>query len=241
MKTEATKGVNRLVWNFRYTPPTPISLEPFDDTVPWHEPDKGYMVVPGKYFISLSKFQDGKITELVAPKEFICKSLNNTTLPAEDKIALDSFNKKVAGLTRAITGADAFRNELVEKISYLKKAALDGAEIPASSYNEIINIEADLRELNIKLNGDPLRARYEGASPTSVKGRVNLITSALWSTTAAPTNTFIKSYDAAAGKCEEILIDLKTIDNKIKQIEAELEKSGAPYTPGRLPEWKKEE
>jgi hypothetical protein len=104
-----------LVWNFRYTPPTPISLEPFDNSVPWNEPDKGYMVVPGKYFVSLSKFQDGKFIELVGKKEFICKSLNNTSLPAEDKIALDAFNKKVAELTRTITGADAFRGELVDK------------------------------------------------------------------------------------------------------------------------------
>ena len=61
----------------------------------------------------------------------------------------------------------------------------------------------------------------------------------MWSTTAAPTNTFIKSYDVAASKFDEILSDLKSIETSIKQIESELEKSGAPYTPGRFPEWKK--
>jgi hypothetical protein len=239
IKTEAKKGVNRLVWNFRYPPFTPVSLEPFDESVPWNEPDKGYMVVPGKYFVSLSKFQDGNFTELVAKQEFVCKPLNITTLPAEDKFALDAFNKKVAELTRAISGADAFRNELVKKIAYLKKAILDGAEVPASMYNNVLNMESDLKELNRKLNGDQLRARYEGAAPTSVKGRVDLITGALWSTTAAPTNTFIKSYETAASKFDEILNDLKSIDNNIKQVETDLEKSGAPYTPGRFPEWKK--
>jgi photosystem II stability/assembly factor-like uncharacterized protein len=238
IKTEAKKGVNRIVWNFRYTPFTPISLEPSDD-VPWLEADKGYMVVPGKYFVSLSKFQDGKFTELVAPKEFICNPLNNTTLPVQDKIALDAFNKKVAELTRAITGADAFRNELKDKLAFLKKAVLDGAEVSDTTYNNILTIEADLRELNRKLNGDQLRARYEGAAPTSIKGRVDLITGALWSTTAAPTNTFIKSYDVAAAKVDEILNDLKLIDYDIKQVESDLEKSGAPYTPGRFPEWRK--
>lgn len=238
IKTEARKGVNRLVWNFRYTPPTPISLEPFDDSVPWVEADKGYMVVPGKYFVSLSKFKDGKFTELVPPREFICKSLNIVTLPAEDKVALDTFNKKVAELTRTITGADAFRKDLDGKITYLKKAILDGAEVKVSTYNDVIRIESDLREVNRKLNGDPLRARYEGSSPTSVKGRVDLITGALWSTTAAPTNTFIKSYEAAAAKVDEILNNLKSIDNAIKNVEAELEKSAAPYTPGRIPEWR---
>jgi len=160
-------------------------------------------------------------------------------LPAEDKLALDAFNKKVAELTRAISGADAFRNELVKKIAYLKKAVLDGADVPVTTYNNVLNMESDLRELNRKLNGDQLRARYEGAAPTSVKGRVDLITGALWSTTAAPTNTFIKSYQVAANKFDEILNDLKSIDYNIKQFETDLEKTGAPYTPGRFPEWKK--
>jgi photosystem II stability/assembly factor-like uncharacterized protein len=53
IKTDVKKGVNRIVWDFRYNPVTPISLVPFDDTVPWNEPDKGYMAVPGKYTVSL--------------------------------------------------------------------------------------------------------------------------------------------------------------------------------------------
>jgi photosystem II stability/assembly factor-like uncharacterized protein len=239
IKADANKGVNRIVWNFRYNPVTPVSLEPTDYSIPWIEPDKGYMVVPGKYYVSLSKFKDGIFTELVSKKEFICKPLNNTTITAEDKSALDSFNKKVAELTRAITGADAFRRELSDKIAYLKKAVLDGAMVPDETYNKIISVENDLRSLNRNLNGDPLRSRYEGASPSSVKQRVELITGALWSTTAAPTNTFIKSYDAAAAKFDAILNNLKSIENSIKQIESDLEKSGAPFTPGRFPEWRK--
>ncbi|MFI5237109.1 MAG: WD40/YVTN/BNR-like repeat-containing protein, partial [Ignavibacteriales bacterium] len=239
MKTESKKGLNRIVWNFRYNAFTPISLEPFDDSVPWVEADKGYMVVPGKYFVSLSKFEDGAFTELVAKKEFLCKTLNNTSLPAEDKIALDTFNKKVGELTRTITSADAYRNELVDKLEYLKKASFESAEVTQDVYKNIINIELDLTELNRDLNGDQLRSKYEGSTPTSVKQRVELITAALWSTSAAPTTTFINSYDAAAGKVDEILISLKSIDDSIKQVETDLEKSGAPYTPGRFPEWRK--
>lgn len=240
IKTDANKGINRVTWNFRYTPVTPISLETPDNTLPWNEPEKGYMVLPGRYFVSLSKFKDGKFTELVSKKEFLCKSLNNTTLPAEDMFALNTFNKKVAELTRSIAGADAFRNELVSNVAYLKKAVLAGANVPTSTYNNIINIESDLRDLNLKLNGDQLRSRYEGSAPTSVKQRVDLITGALWNTTAAPTNTFIKSYESAASKFEDILQSLKTIDTSVKQVESELEKSGAPFTPGRFPEWKKD-
>jgi photosystem II stability/assembly factor-like uncharacterized protein len=240
LKTDIKKGVNRIVWDFRYNLPTPISLEPVDDSVPWNEPGKGYMAVPGKYFVSLSKFEDGKFTKLVKSKEFVCKQLNIVSLPAEDKAALNDFNKKVAELTRAITGLDAYRKELVNKLAYLKKGVIESAAVPAETYQTILNIELDLKSLDRKINGDQLRSRYEGAAPTSVKERVELITGALWNTTGAPTTTFQKSYDAAADKFDELKSSISTIDYSIKQVEATLESYNAPYTPGRLPDWKKE-
>jgi len=239
LKTDAKKGVNRIVWNFRYSPVTPISLEPFIETYPGMEPDKGFTVVPGKYFVSLSKFENGAFTELVPAKEFNCVPLNNNSIPAQDKPALDYFNKQVAELTRAINGLDAYRKELVNKLTYFRMAAIEAALVPEETYVKIMNLESDLRELNRELNGDPLRTRYEGASPTSVKQRVELITAALWNTTAAPTNTFITSYEIAAGKFDDISNSLKSIDLQVKQVEDTLEEYGAPYTPGRFPQWNK--
>ena len=239
IKTDAKKGVNRIVWDFRYSLSTPISLESSDELAPWDEPGKGYMVVPGKYFVSLSKFENGIYTELVKSKEFVCRPLNIVTLSAENKIELDKFNKKVAELTRAIDGVDSYRKELVNKISYIKKAVIESSNVPQETNEKIVSIEMELKELDKKINGDQLRGRYEGGTPTSVKERVGLITSALWSTTAAPTTTFIQSYNAAADKYDEIYTFIKSIDNNIKQVETTLEKYNAPYTPGRLPEWKK--
>ena len=239
IRTDAKKGVNRIVWDFRYNPSTPISLESSDELAPWDEPGKGYMVVPGKYFVSLSKFENGIYTELVKSKEFVCRPLNIVTLPAENKIELDKFNKKVAELTRAINGVDSYRKELVNKISYIKKAVIESADVPEETNEKIVSIEMELKELDKKINGDQLRGRYEGGTPTSVKDRVGLITSALWSTTAAQTTTFIQSYNAAADKYDEIYTFIKSVDSNIKQVETTLEKYNAPYTPGRLPEWKK--
>ncbi len=239
IKTAPQKGVNRITWDFRYNPFSPVDLKPFDSSVPWNEPDRGYMVVPGTYKVSLSKFQDGKFTELVAPQEFVCKSLNIASIPAEDQQSLDQFNRKVAELTRAVSGADAYRKSLDEKIKYFKKAVLEGAEVPEETYNTVIKIEKELDDFNRKLNGDPLRARYEGGSPTSVKDRIDLVTGALWSTTSAPTDTYVKSYDAAASQFDGLLSQLKSIDGQVKTLESVLEKYGAPYTPGRFPEWRK--
>jgi hypothetical protein len=233
LKTDIKKGVNRIVWDFRYNAFSPVSIIPFDDSFPWNEPDKGYMAMPGQYTVSLSKFEDGKFTELPAPQTFNCKWLYNTDITEKDKIALDEFNKKAAELTIRVTGADAQRLELVNKIAYLKKATLETEKVPNYIYPRILTAELNLEDLNQKLNGDQLRGKYEGGVPTSIKQRVEIITSGLWSTTSAPSETFIQNYEAARSKVNELSVLLKSIGDEIKQIELILEKYGAPYTPGR--------
>ncbi|MBL7993957.1 glycosyl hydrolase [bacterium] len=239
IKTSVSKGMNRLVWDFRYNVFSPISLTPFDNTVPWNEPDKGYMVVPGKYKVSLAKYYDGQLTELAPAQTFNCQPLKASSLPMPDNKKLDEFNKKVAELIRAITGADAYRSELVDKIPFLKKAAIETGKLPQDTYQTVLTIEEKLKVLNRKLNGDPLRATYESSAPTSLRGKVETVTGSLWSTTSEPTTTFYHLYDVAADQFGEILVSLKMIGEEVKRVETDLEKYGAPYTPGRLPEWKK--
>jgi Cu/Ag efflux protein CusF len=60
------------------------------------------------------------------------------------------------------------------------------------------------------------------------------------STTAGATNTFINSYTDAAKEFAPVLEEVKSIDAEVKKLETLLEKSRAPYTPGRLPDWKME-
>ncbi len=239
IKSDVKKGVNRITWDFRYNSFTPISLETPDNSVPWADVDQGYMVVPGKYTVTLSKFEDGIFTELTEPQEFICKPLNDYDFGENDRVNLNQFNRNVAELSRALNGANKYRSDLVKKLDYFKKAVLETDNVPLQLYNEILTAEQNLSELTKKFYGDGLRRRYEGGTPTSIKGRVDLITYSLWVTTAAPTKTFIKNYDIAASQFDELLLELKSSDDEIKLIEHKLEKYGSPYTPGRFPVWKK--
>lgn len=234
LKTDIKKGVNRIVWDFRYNAFTPILLVPFDDSYPWNEPDKGYMALPGKYTVSLSEFDDGRITELVLSQAFNCKRLYNSNISDKDKSALDEFNKKVAELTRTVSGTDAWRAEMVNKLAYIKKAVIESEKVPVDTYTKILNIEINLEDLNRKLNGDQLRGKYEGAVPTSIKQRIDIISSGLWSTTSAPTETFYQNFEVAKNKFNELSGSVKAIEEEINQIESILDKYGAPYTPGRF-------
>ncbi len=78
----------------------------------------------------------------------------------------------------------------------------------------------------------------EGQARMSLKGRADLIISALWSTTSGSTETFERAYQEANNGFGEVLTALQQVDAQVRSLEGELEEAGAPYTPGRLPVWK---
>jgi hypothetical protein len=88
------------------------------------------------------------------------------------------------------------------------------------------------------MNGDASLAKREFETPPSINGRIATIEGTLWYATAAPTQTAMKSFDVASAQFAALLPELKSIDEEIRKTEAVLERSSAPYTPGRLPEWK---
>jgi photosystem II stability/assembly factor-like uncharacterized protein len=237
IKAPAKKGMSRIVWDFRYAPFGPVDLTPFDEAFAFSSPEIGYMALPGNYKVSLSKFEDGRYTELVAPQSFKAVGLNNATLPATDKKALDEFSKKVAELRRVSAAADEYRSEMVNKIKYIKQAIIETPKLPMDIAKTVNDLEKRLTDVNTKLNGDGTLARREFESLPSINNRIGTITGALWSTTAAPTTTFINNYTIAVKQFTPVYNELKAIGAEIKNIENTLEQNKAPYTPGRLPDW----
>ena len=175
---------------------------------------------------------------MVSQQSFKVNSLNAATLPATDKKALDDFCKKVSEIRRAISGTDAYRGELVNNIKFIKQAIVDAPSVLPNASMQVNNLEKRLDEINIKLNGDASLARREFETPHSISSRINDIENSLWSSSAAPTQSFIQSYEIASKQFSSLLVEIKNIDTEIKKIEEVLEQNKAPYTPGRLPVWK---
>ncbi|MEO5782876.1 MAG: hypothetical protein ABIQ07_06375, partial [Ginsengibacter sp.] len=107
-----------------------------------------------------------------------------------------------------------------------------------SIIKDIISLEKRLGDVDAKLNGDASLARREFETPPSVNNRIGNIMEGVITTTVAPTNTAINSYAVSAQQFAPILAEVKAVGEEVKRIESLLEKSGAPYTPGRVPDWK---
>ena len=238
LRTPAKKGINRITWDFRTDPTGPINFTAFDESNVFGSGPRGIMVLPGDYKVSLSKFEDGVYTELVAPQPFKIEALNMVGMSEADKKALHDFGKKVAELKRTADGTNAYKNDLINRLKFMKEAALQTAAIDQSIVKDIISLEKRLGEVDRKLNSDASLSRREFEAPPSVNNRIGNILEGVITTTVAPTNTSINSYTVSAQQFAPLLAEVKAVGEEVKRIENLLEKSGAPYTPGRIPAWK---
>ncbi|PGH37590.1 MAG: glycosyl hydrolase, partial [Candidatus Nephrothrix sp. EaCA] len=97
-----------------------------------------------------------------------------------------------------------------------------------------------LNDVNRKLNGNASLSNREFETPPSIVARIRYITGSLWNTTAAQTQTQKDSYRIAAKEFKPVYAELRAIAEEINKAEGTLEKNNAPYTPGRIPEWREE-
>ena len=71
----------------------------------------------------------------------------------------------------------------------------------------------------------------------SLKGRTDLIIGSLWNTTSGPTGTYERAYQEAHTAFGAVLSELRDLHQRTQALEDQLERQGAPYTPGRMPLW----
>jgi hypothetical protein len=195
------------------------------------------MVPPGSYQVTMYRYQERKLTALGSPQTIKCEPLHLASIPLADQGALRTFNEKVAALSRAISAADAHRGSLNDMLPYLQAAAMSTPRLDESQLAELSSIKARLKEINEELNGDDLLPRYEGQARMSLKGRTDLIVGSLWSTTAGPTGTYERAYQEARASFGKVLAELRSVHERTRAFEDQLERAGAPYTPGRMPVW----
>ena len=186
------------------------------------------------------KVVEGVYTELAGPQKFTAKVLENTTLPAEDQMALIEFRKDVAELSHAVQGAVEATGDLADKIVLIKQALHQTPKAPEELMKQAIDMETKTREIRRALLGDRSISRRYANQPPSISSRIRRVVSGHWRSTSAPTQTMKDQYRIVGEEFEPQLDKLrKLIEVDLKNLEKALEEAGAPWTPGRVPKWKK--
>jgi photosystem II stability/assembly factor-like uncharacterized protein len=235
-----TPGMNRVTWDLRYPAPTLAPPRPPDgEENPFAEPPGGPLVMPGKYSVMLAKRVNGVISRLSTPQEFTVYAEGQSAMSAPDRAALVEFQQKVARLQRAVSGTVETANQLRTRLGQIKRALHETPAAEAKLSDDAASIEKRTNEILRTLRGDTALRQRQEILPPSIVERVNTIVSDQRMSTSAPTQTQKDHYTAAAQEFELVLSRLRPlIESDLAKLEKAMEAAGAPWTPGRIPEWK---
>ncbi|MEW6735766.1 MAG: glycosyl hydrolase [Acidobacteriota bacterium] len=233
-------GINRISWDLRFPAPDPPRQRSSDDNPSGDEP-QGPLVLPGRYKVTIAKRVNGVQTPLASPQEFNVVVEGVAAMSEVDRNALYQFQRKAVRLYRALLGAIETGNSLRTRLGSIKQALQQTSDIDHHLHDDAVAIERRLNNIMRNLRGDNiLRARNENV-PTSILDRVEDILEGQRLAAARPTQTHLNGYQIAAQEFGQQLTDLhKLVEVDLVKLEKEMEAAGAPWTPGRVPDWKDE-
>ncbi|MCB2196789.1 MAG: glycosyl hydrolase [Bacteroidetes bacterium] len=232
-----SKGVNRVTWDLKYAGTLPVNLS--DDEFDPFKDDRGFwLVMPGKYKVSVSVYEKGEIKPLMDEKEFNVVALENTTLPAKDRNAMVQFQRDVAEMIRVMYGTMDYNEELIEKVNYLKQAIVLTPGADSELLVEAEKIEKRLEDIQFIFEGSTPKASDEEIPPRQVP-LANRLQYIIWgqsSSTSDITSTSKMAYEIVQEELPNLINQLEQIATvDIKNLEQAIEKAKAPWTPGRTP------
>ncbi len=235
LKANASAGLKRITWDFRY----PSTYPPGNNSREYQS-GGGIMTPPGNYKVSMGMVKEGEYTELVPAKSFKTVALNNTTMPASDRAALGRYHREIAELARVVWGASRFANSLTGHMNLLKVAISNTPGAPVDLMKRALAIQKDLNGIIVKFNGDRTISRRSGVQPPSLGQRISNLAYTQYGSTADATGTMRDSFRIIEQEFEPLLSQLKTlVEVELKSLESDMEDAGCPWTPGRIPVWKK--
>jgi photosystem II stability/assembly factor-like uncharacterized protein len=238
----ATAGMQRIAWDMRYPAPTipqqQQQQQPEEESI-FAQPPGGPLVMPGRYRVTMAKRVGGVLTPVGGAQEFSVYVEGQERMAPADFAALVEFQQKAARLQRAVTGALNTANEHKTRIGLMKRAITESTAADPKLMDDANAIDRKLTNILIALRGDQAAARRNENTPPTIQERVGFIVGSHRMSLARPTRTQAEQYEAAARDFEAVLAELRSlVEGDIARLEKALEAAGAPYTPGRLPEWK---
>jgi photosystem II stability/assembly factor-like uncharacterized protein len=243
----ATQGFQRVTWDLREPAANlpaaggpggpggggpPAGAEGF-------APPGGPLVMPGAYQVSIAKRVDGTVTELAGPESFNVIVEGQERMNAADRAELVAFQQKAARLQRAVSGSLQAAEQVRQRLAGIKRAIDETPTLDPRLRTEATALEKRLNEFLLAVRGDNVARSRNMNPPPSISERVGDIAGEQRMSTSAPTKSQRDGYAIAASEFAAELPKLRAlVETDLVKLEKALEAAGAPWTPGRIPEWK---
>jgi photosystem II stability/assembly factor-like uncharacterized protein len=231
-------GFQRAAWDLRY--PTPAlrerSEEGDEDFAP--ATGQGPLILAGNYSVRMFEKVNGVVTELSGPQSFKVVTDGASSLPSADRAAQEEFHRKVARLYRAVSGAVHTADDVESRIKAIRDALRETPSVERQLGTVTDSIEERNREILRALRGDKELQKRNEPIPSSINDRVTNIMEGERFALAKPTQSHVDNYTIAASEFADHLVKLRAlVEVDLVKLEKDMEAAGAPWTPGRVPEW----
>jgi photosystem II stability/assembly factor-like uncharacterized protein len=232
------QGFQRAAWDLRYPAPAlrEHNAEGDDDFPP--ATAQGPLVLPGAYSVRMFQKVNGTVTELGGPQAFKVVAEGSSSLSEADRTAQEEFQRKVSRLYRAVSGTTHTAENVETRLKSIRQALREtpGAEKQLEAVADAI--EQRNREIQRALSGDKELAKRNEPISSSINDRVEGIMEGERFALAKPTQSHMNNYNIAAAEFAEQLGKLRAlVEVDLAKLEKDMEAAGAPWTPGRMPEW----
>lgn len=234
----ASKGIHRINWDLEYQSDNQVSIKDGKFN-PTSKTRGSFLVMPGKYTVSMQMVANEIVTDLNEPQEFNVVPLNNTTLPAPERAELVAFLSEVMDLSRVVYGTKSVVDNLMKQTTHMMQAAHQ-ADAPRKLYDDIAAVYKQLDQIRYLFEGDQAKASWEEVPPQKMPllYRMSSIMRPHSNSTSAVTQVQKDGMTIMKEKFKPVYQQVKELNQKtIPELETQLENAKAALTPGRLPEW----
>ncbi len=229
------KGFQRVAWDLRlpaHVLPRPQgAMEQL-----FGDPPGGPYVVPGRYSVTLAQRVGGVVTPLGGPVSFNVVTDPASPVTLAEHAARGAFQARLQGLRRSVAGAVELTTATGQKLDQIRRALDLAPAAPKALSDQVRALQQRLSLIVRELSGDRALASRSEATPSSIADRVNHISGEEARTLGRPTGTHEEQFAIASELFSTELARLRQlVETDIPALEREVEKSGAPYTAGRVP------
>ncbi len=224
-------GFHRVSWDLRLPP-----LEawvPEEERYSWRGPNKGVLVVPGTFEVSMHKRIDGVLTDLGLSQSFEVESIREPTLAGSTQEQRVVFQVQVDELARASDGTVNAIDEIVEELDAIKEV-LERSTADGSLYEIANSIQQRAIMQRERLAGNETREIFHEFDEVPLSAR-------LWharfdpaSNAYGPTPEQRESLTIGRELYDTVRRELsELIDVEYAGLKVALDAAGVPWSPGR--------
>jgi photosystem II stability/assembly factor-like uncharacterized protein len=231
------KGLQRVAWDLRQPAHQLPPNRPRGELEElFGDPLVGPVVVPGKYSVALSQRVGGAVSPLGSAVTFnvvLDPQLGHT--PA-DLTARWQFAQKLQTLRRDVAGSLELANSTSSRLDAILQALDATPAAPRPLHEQARGLKKRLAAILVELQGDRSLGSRSVPTPAAISERANTISSELNNSLGRQTATHEQQLQIASELFVAQRAALKAlVETDVPAIERELERLGAPYTPGRIP------